>query len=47
MDKHPKINVPKSNFERAFDAEVLLLFSVMLVYLFSQYGALPDCFFFR
>lgn len=42
MDKQPKIDVPKPRLAVFLDAIALLSFTGMLIFLFSQFGSLPD-----
>lgn len=42
MEKQPKIEVPGSAFEKLLNAIAVLSYIGMVVYLFVQYGDLPD-----
>lgn len=42
MKKQPKIDIPGTVFERFLNVVSVLVFLAMLVFLFVQYGRLPD-----
>lgn len=41
-NNQPKIDIPKSLFERLFDGVAFVFLVISISYLISQYGALPD-----
>lgn len=42
MTKQPKIEVPRSSFETFFNVVGVLIFTATLLFLFLQYGDLPE-----
>lgn len=42
MIKQPKIDIPKTRFEKLFDVIAIILFVLAVAHLFVNYGSLPD-----
>ncbi|MDN7247010.1 DUF1648 domain-containing protein [Planococcus shenhongbingii] len=42
MNNQPKIDITKPRFALLLDAIAIITFAALLIYLFSQYGSLPD-----